>query len=55
MILKKNNNLKAEEYVSPSFEVSMVSTERGFCFSDGTGTATHDGFYDPYDVDNYFN
>lgn len=37
--------VKAEDYVSPSLELTTVGTEKGFCASDGDGIETHhEGF-----------
>lgn len=35
--------VKAEDYVSPSLELTTVGTEKGFCASDGFETY-HEGF-----------
>ena len=35
--------VKAEDYVSPSLELTTVGTEKGFCASDGIETY-HEGF-----------
>lgn len=40
MYLNFTESVRAEEYVSPSLEVTTVNTEKGFCAS-----MYHDGFY----------
>lgn len=35
--------VKAEDYVSPSLELTTVGAEKGFCASDGI-EANHEGF-----------
>lgn len=40
--------VKAEDYVSPSLELTTVGTEKGFCASDGIKTY-HEGFGEEFE------